>query len=68
MNRTKRNIYHANINVNLIIDNVNQIISGIMINVVARVKIQKNIVCEKKVIFGILLHIVAKVISINKNY
>ena len=68
MNRTKRNVYHANINVNLIIDNVNQIIRGIMINLVARVKIQKNIVCAKKVIFGILLHIVAKMINISKNY
>ena len=34
--------------------------SGIMIFVDVSVKIQNNIVCEKKTIFGILLHVVVK--------
>ena len=49
-------MYHAKVNVNLTEENVIQIESGITINVVASVK---NIYV-KKIIFGILLHVVAK--------
>ena len=49
-----------NVNVSLMIKNVIQIKSGIKINVGASVKIQKNIVCARKVIFEILLHVVVK--------
>ena len=45
------------------IKNVIQIKSGIKINVGASVKIQKNIVCARKVIFEILLHVVVKMIN-----
>ena len=43
------------------VENVIQIKSGITI---MSVKIQKNIAYTKKVIFGILLHVVAKTINI----
>ena len=40
-------MYHANVNVNLLEENVIQIKSGIKTNVTAREKIEKNIVCAK---------------------
>ena len=43
-----------NVNINLMVENVIQIKSEIMINVDASV----NIVCVKKNVFGILLHVV----------
>ena len=58
-------IYHANVNVNLMIETVIQMKSGIMINDnSANVKIQKDIVCVKNIIFGILLHVAVKVVNI----
>ena len=57
-------MYHATANVNLMLEEVIQIKSGITINVDARVKIQKHVVCTKKIIFGILLHEVAKMVNI----
>ena len=53
------------ININLMVESVTQIKSGIT-NVSANVKIQKNFVCVKKIIFGILLHAVVKTINIYK--
>ena len=44
-------MYHANVNVNLIVENVIQINGGITINVDVSVKI---IIFVKKIIFGIL--------------
>ena len=46
--------------VSLIVKNVTQIKSGITISVSVRVKIQKNIVCVKQILFWILQHVVAK--------
>ena len=61
MNRKhQENTYHAKVNVNLMVQNVIQIKSGIMINIDVSVK---NIIDVKKIIFGILLHIVAKMIN-----
>ena len=60
LNITK-NIYHANVNVNLIEENLIQIKSGIMINVDVSVK---NIIYVKKIISGILLHTVVKMENI----
>ena len=57
-------MYHANVNVNLMAENVIQIKSGIMINVHASVKIQINIVCTKNFIFGVLLHVAAEMVNI----
>ena len=50
-------IYHANVNVNLMEENVIQIKSRITINVDVRVK---NIIYVRKIIFGILLQVAAK--------
>ena len=52
---------HVNANVNLMEENVIHIKSGIMINVDVSVK---NIIYVKKVIFGILLHVVVKTVNI----
>ena len=58
-------MHRVNVNVNLMIESVIQIKSGIMINVDAS---PKNIIHVKKVIFGILLHAVAKMVNIHKYY
>ena len=50
-------------NVNLMEESVILIKSGIMINVDVSVKIWKNILCVKKIIFGILLHAVVKMVN-----
>ena len=57
----EQNMHHANVNVNLMVENVIQIKSGIIINVVASVE---KIIYVEKIIFGILLHAVAKVVNI----
>ena len=55
-------MYHVNVNVNLMVENVIQIKSGIMINVDASAK---NIYV-KKIILGIILHAVAKMVNIQQ--
>ena len=62
----KKNMYHANVNVNLMVKNVIQIKSGTTRNAGANVKILKNIMCGKKILFRILLHVVAKMVNILK--
>ena len=47
----KKNIYHANVNVNLMVENVIQIKSGLKKNVDVSVK---NILYVKNIIFGTL--------------
>ena len=59
-NKWTENMYHVNVNVNLILENIIQIKSGIVINVDASAK---NIKCLKN-IFGILLHVAAKIVNI----
>ena len=56
--------YQVNVNVNLMVENSIQIKSGITINVDVSGKIQKNNTCAKNIIFGILLHVVVKIINI----
>ena len=51
----EQSIYHTNVNVDLMEENVIQINGGIMINGHVSVK---NVMCVKNVMFGILLHIV----------
>ena len=48
--RTLKIIYHANVNVSLMVENITWIISGITISVGVTVKVQKNIMCAKKAI------------------
>ena len=69
-----QNIYHANVNVNFMVENVIQIKSGTLINVKSgtlikvnvRVNVQKNFICAEKIIFGILLHVPVKMVNIYK--
>ena len=53
-------MYHANVNVNLIVENVANIKSVITINVGVSVKIHQNIMFTKNTILRILLHVVVK--------
>ena len=53
-------MYHANVNVNLVVENVANIKSVITINVGVSVKIQQNIMFTKNTILRILLHVVVK--------
>ena len=46
------------------VENIIQIKSGIAINVDVSIKFWKSIICVIKVIFGILLHVVAKIANI----
>ena len=52
-----QSIYHANVNVDLIEENVIQINSGKMINANANVK---NVMRVKKILFRILLYVIVK--------
>ena len=64
MNRKhEQSIYPANKNVNLMEENLIQINFGITINVNVNVK---NIIYVKEIIFGILLHVVAKMVNIKQ--
>ena len=57
-------MYNANVNANLMVENVIQIISGITINLGPNVKIQENFIYVKNIIFGILAHVVVKMVNI----
>ena len=46
------------------LEHVIQIKSGIMINANVSVKIRKIIICAKRIIFTILLHVVVKMINV----
>ena len=54
----------VNVNVNLMVENVTRIKSGIIINVFVSTKIQKNKMHSKRIIFGILLHVLVKMLNI----
>ena len=56
-----QNMYHAYVNVNLMEENVIHIKSGTMINVDANLK---NFIYVKKIIFGILVQVVVKMVNI----
>ena len=57
-----RHMYHTNVNVNSIVENVTLIKIGITINVGVNVKIRQDLYA-KKIIFSILLHILVKMID-----
>ena len=58
MNRKRsRSKYHANVNVNLMEENIIQLNCGIAINVDVSVQ---NVMYVRKIIFEILLHVVVK--------
>ena len=52
------------VNVNLIVENITRIEIRITIHVGAILKIRKNINCLKKIMFGIQLHVVSKMVNI----
>ena len=60
-----KSIYHVNINVDLIEENLYEINDGIMINVDVNVK---NLIYLKKIMFGILPHVIVKMEKIDKYY
>ena len=62
--KQQQNIYHVNLNANLMVGNIIQIRSGTAINADENEKIQKNIMRTKKIIFGILINAVAKMLNI----
>ena len=62
--KQQQNIYHVNLNANLMVGNIIQIRSGTAINADENEKIQKNIMRTKKIIFGILINAVAKMVNI----
>ena len=53
----QQSMYHANVNVNLMKQNVSQISGGITINVDVSVK---KVMYVKKIMFGGLLHVIVK--------
>ena len=57
-------LYPNKYNQDLMEENIIQIKSGITINVDVSVKIWKNILCLKNVIFGILLYVIVKMVII----
>ena len=59
-------MYHANVNINSTVENVTQIKSGTTINVGVTIKIRQNIICAKKIILGMLLHVVVKMVNIQE--
>ena len=58
-------MYHGNVIVNLMEENGIQIKSGIKINNDASAK---DNIYVKKTIFGILLHVIAKIVNFTKAY
>ena len=56
------NLKHYNVNVNLMEKNVIQSKSEVTRNVDMSVKIWKNIVYTKNILFGILLHVAVKMV------
>ena len=66
MNQRFKQIYHWNKNVKLMEENVIKIKSEIPMNVDVNVKIRKNIICPKNIIFEILLHVIAKKVNIKQ--
>ena len=53
-------MHHANVNVDLMEEKIIQIKIGITINVIASVR---SIIFVKNIIFGILLHVVVKIVK-----
>ena len=56
--------HHAGVNVSLIIENVTSIKSEITRSAGMSVEILKNIIRAKKIIFGILIHLIMKMVNI----
>ena len=61
--KTSKNIFHVSANVNLMEQNVSQINGGIRIGVGVNIK---KFIYVKKILFGILLHVIVKMGNIQQ--
>ena len=59
-------MYHGNININLMVENVTQSKSGIMVSVGVNVRIHKSIICVKNIILEMLLHVLVKMVDMKE--
>ena len=65
--KTSKELFHATVNVNLIVPNINQIKIGIKTSVDnATAKIQQNIIYVETIAFGIQVHMLFSLINIQK--
>ena len=64
--KQEQNIFYANVNVNFMVENVIQVKIGITINAIEGAKIRENIMYGKKDIFGILIHVLVKIVNIKE--
>ena len=62
--KTQQSMYHANVNVKLMVENVIQIKSAITLNVSASRKFQNNILLAKNIIFRRMLNVFVKMVNI----
>ena len=60
----KQNIYHATVNVNLTLQNAIWVRNESTKNVDVSAKIQENIICVKKIISGIQVHVFVKMAKV----
>ena len=58
--------HHESVNSSLMVEKVTGIKSGITINFCVTAKVQKNIMSQRKVIFGILLHVVVNMVNMDE--
>ena len=61
--KTLENIHRASVNLNLILENVIQIKRRITVDVDVGEKIRENFKCAKKNRFGILVHVLVKMVN-----
>ena len=59
----QQDIYNADINVNLMEENVIQIKGGSTTKVDLSAKAQENIICAIKMIFGVQVHVLVKMVN-----
>ena len=59
-----QNIYHLNVNVNLMVENIIQIQIRIVINVDVSANIQKSIMWLKRIMYGIPVYVLVKMVNI----
>ena len=59
----QHNIYNADINVNLMEENVIQIKYGSTTKVDVSAKVQENIICAIKMIFVVQIHVLVKMVN-----
>ena len=62
--KTLTSIYDINVNLNLTVESVTHMKSGITIIVYATAKIEKKFVCSKSIIFKILFYVAVKIINV----